>query len=125
MAAAIMLIAYVGKDHRGTLFQDTMNYISSAAGIPTSGSSSSSLVPSSDALTRHVGNYISNQYQAGYGSGSTATPVSSSTSNDTALSGAQLASGFPDPTDQKQIEQYILQKYQEGYATGLHKTNGG
>jgi len=115
-----MLIAYVGKDHRGTLVPDALNYLNSASDSTQPASS----LPNPTDMSQ-VKSYVQQKYQEGYlqGGGIGSDSVSQQASrpdllNDTALF-AGGSNNQPVPLTQEQIQQYIIQKYQEGYSSGF------
>jgi len=141
LAIAIMVVAFIGKDHRGTLFSDSVNAVTSLAiGAPPSEAGAISPQVAGDNLPnpadqRQIDSYIQSKFNQGLSQGATgsaqlekdlaspADAVSTIPDNYTVAASQSLqslnASGsLPDATDQKAIDSYIAQKFQEGYSHG-------
>lgn len=134
LAAAIMFIAFIGRDHRGTLFSDSMSAISSLAlGGSNSGVSDNSYAALPNPYDQgQVKQYVQDKFNQGLSQssnlGEQSSPAVSSdlpgrttiASNSTQSTESLLnsltgsADALPDTQNQSAINSYILEKFHEG-----------
>ncbi|MEO9319604.1 MAG: hypothetical protein ABI361_02915 [Nitrososphaera sp.] len=138
LAIAIMAIAYVGRDHPGTLLQDSVSYFSSIG----ASAATSSLTDKPDGSLPNrfdqgqVKQYVQEKFTQGLGQGAAGedtvsqaiasdSAVLSATADNTTSADQSLLSSLtgtagspPNAQDQPAINSYIVQKFHEGEASG-------